>query len=169
MTGPSGHPTVGSKVDDKDPRRARLGDNGWTALSVLGKGQFGVAYLVQAHPEVKARLGPHAMRNAAGSSSGNLYAVAKMVSLDFLSDKDNQQAGQEVTLLKTLNHPNIVAYYDHYLIQEPLQELVILMEFCEGERLAPGGLNQWQWQWSHVGFTRGCTRKHILLRLCLTL
>jgi serine/threonine protein kinase len=130
-------PSVGSKIDEKDPRRGRLGENGWTALSILGKGQFGVAYLVQAQNEIKSKLADK-MKNATGSSSGNLYAVAKMVSLDFLSDKDNQQAGQEVTLLKTLNHPNIVSYYDHYLIQEPLQELVILMEFCEGEESGGG-------------------------------
>ena len=117
------------KEEHKDPRKNRLFENGWTAQKVLGKGQFGVAYLViagQSKTHIKIR------KNA---DTGQLCAVAKMVSLDFLSEKDNQQAGQEVTLLKQLAHPNIVAYYDHYLAEEPVRELVILMEFCEGGEL----------------------------------
>ena len=54
----------------------------------------------------------------------------KVVALDALSMDDNRQAAQEVTLLKTLKHPNIVGYYGHYLCEDPLRELVILMVSC---------------------------------------
>eukprot|EP00392_Amoebophrya_sp_AT5.2_P014536 g14695.t1 len=114
---------------DNDPRAGRLGENGWSAVRVLGKGQFGIAYLV------RPGVGVTPAANIRKDATGGTFAVAKMVSLDFLSEKDNLQAGQEVMLLKQLNHPNIVAYYDHYLVEDPVRELVILMEFCEGGEL----------------------------------
>ncbi|CAD7937255.1 unnamed protein product [Amoebophrya sp. A120] len=114
---------------DNDPRSGRLGEHGWTSVKVLGKGQFGIAYLV------RPGVGQNTSLNIRKDTTGGQHAVAKMVSLDFLSEKDNLQAGQEVMLLKQLNHPNIVAYYDHYLSEEPVRELVILMEYCEGGEL----------------------------------
>ncbi|CAD7963892.1 unnamed protein product [Amoebophrya sp. A25] len=118
----------GGKIDS-DPRAGRLAEHGWSALKVLGKGQFGVACLV------RPGVGNPKAEVIRRDDQGGTFAVAKMISLDFLSEKDNLQAGQEVMLLKQLNHPNIVAYYDHYLAENPIRELVILMEFCEGGEL----------------------------------
>ena len=119
----------GSASLDADPRSQRLQKNGWKCLKILGKGQFGIAFLVTPTTvDVQKKLAPLKLRK---DHSGKSYAVAKMVSLDFLSEADNLQAGQEVTLLKTLKHTNIVGYYDHWLTEEPCRELVIMMEYYD--------------------------------------
>lgn len=107
-------------MGDTDPRKQRIQEaHKWRVLKQLGKGQFGVAYLIDnCYEDAKVES-----------------CVAKVVTLDFLGDKDREQAGQEVELLRSLNHPYIVAYHNHFQTDSPIRELTILMEFCDGGEL----------------------------------
>ncbi|CAJ1355296.1 unnamed protein product [Effrenium voratum] len=58
-----------------------------------------------------------------------MQAVAKVVGLEFLPEKEHNLAFQEVVLMRALRHPHIVALRDHFLTEASL-ELVIVMEFC---------------------------------------
>jgi len=108
------------EMGECDPRKSRMQDlHKWRVLKTLGKGQFGVAYLID---------------NCYEDAHMNI-AVAKVVTLDFLGEKDRVQAAQEVTLLRSLNHPFIVGYYNHFLAETPIRELTILMEYCDGGEL----------------------------------
>lgn len=56
--------------------------------------------------------------------------VAKKIILQGLSSREQEGCMMEVNLLKNLNHPNIVAYKESFLVPEMM---IIIMEFCEGE------------------------------------
>ena len=50
------------------------------------------------------------------------------------ADKEKKAAHQEVRLLQTLQHPNIVSYRESFTIKG--RQLCIIMSFCEGGDLA---------------------------------
>lgn len=52
-----------------------------------------------------------------------------------MSDKEKQQLVAEVNILKELNHPHIVRYYDR-IIDKNNQKIYIIMEYCEKGDLA---------------------------------
>lgn len=50
--------------------------------------------------------------------------------MDMLSEKEKEDAVNEATMLKSLNHPNIVSYYNSYMDSN---SLIIVMQYCEGK------------------------------------
>ena len=52
-----------------------------------------------------------------------------------MGDKEKQQLVSEVNILKELNHPHIVRYYDR-IIDKNNQKIYIIMEHCEKGDLA---------------------------------
>lgn len=52
-----------------------------------------------------------------------------------MGDKEKQQLVSEVNILKELNHPYIVRYYDR-IIDKNNQKIYIIMEYCEKGDLA---------------------------------
>jgi len=87
----------------------------------LGRGQYGTAHLVRRDGE---------------------EAVAKVVFLEHLKDRDRALALQEVEVLRRLYHPNVVRHFASWLHRDPSQPsqeaLVNVMEFCAG-----GDLRHW--------------------------
>ncbi|PBJ75161.1 NIMA-related kinase [Trypanosoma cruzi cruzi] len=79
-------------------------------ISVLGKGSFGSAWLVQRRSD-KAQF------------------VAKEVRLGGMKPAERESAKHEIEVLRTLNHPNITRYVDHY---EKNGSLYIVMEYANG-------------------------------------
>jgi len=48
-----------------------------------------------------------------------------------MSEKEKQMLVSEVNILRELNHPNVVKYYDRVIDRE--QAIIyIVMEYCEG-------------------------------------
>ncbi|GET88423.1 protein kinase, putative [Leishmania tarentolae] len=82
----------------------------YTQVKVLGKGSFGSAWLIQ--------------RNADGAQF-----VAKEVRLGGLKPAERESAQKEIDMLRTLNHPNITRYVDHF---EHKGSLFIVMEYANG-------------------------------------
>merc|ERR1719238_2679141 len=91
-------------------RKERLSFNGWKSMKMLGQGQFGLAYLVRPDDHQKKVEMQQEMQ-------GREYAVAKLINMDLLNEKDQRQAHQEVKLLMDLRHPSIVQYFDHFMTE----------------------------------------------------
>lgn len=110
---------------------------GYKWLRQLGRGQYGTVHLVERQD---------------GGNDGHSQAVAKVVFLDHLKDRDRNLAHQEVELLKRLCHPNIVRHHDSWLHRSTpgmkgessirQEALVTVMEHCDG-----GDLRQWLDDW----------------------
>jgi NIMA (never in mitosis gene a)-related kinase len=83
----------------------------------IGQGSYGGVYIV------------HLKNNTA-----KRY-VLKRVPLNSLSPKEKKSAEQEVQLLQTLQHPNIVRYKDSFLDNRD-KDLCIVMRYCEGGDLS---------------------------------
>ena len=48
-----------------------------------------------------------------------------------MSDKEKQMLVSEVNILRELNHPHVVKYYDR-VIDRNAAKIFIVMEYCEG-------------------------------------
>jgi NIMA (never in mitosis gene a)-related kinase 2 len=48
-----------------------------------------------------------------------------------MSEKEKQMLVSEVNILRELNHPNVVKYYDR-VIDRSKAKIYIVMEYCEG-------------------------------------
>jgi serine/threonine protein kinase len=48
-----------------------------------------------------------------------------------MSEKEKQMLVSEVNILRELNHPNVVKYYDR-VIDRSATKIYIVMEYCEG-------------------------------------
>merc|ERR1719230_2514111 len=83
--------------------------SGWRLGKTLGRGQYGTAYLVSRGEKLEEAAE---------------QAVAKIVPLEGLPEKEQELAFQEVELLRKLRHDHIVAHRDNFLTDEKL-ELVI--------------------------------------------
>lgn len=79
-------------------------------IRVLGKGSFGSAWLVQRRCD-------------------NAQFVAKEVRLSGMKPAERESAKREIDVLRTLNHPNITRYVDHF---EQRGSLYIVMEYANG-------------------------------------
>lgn len=93
---------------------ATLKDFDYEDIKVIGRGQYGKAHLVR-------------------SGADQQYLIAKTIDLTCLSSKERETALQEVTLLRRLDHPNIVEYKNNFFMGDTL---VIIMQYCEGGDLA---------------------------------
>ncbi|XP_020808795.1 serine/threonine-protein kinase Nek1-like [Drosophila serrata] len=85
-------------------------------LAVLGCGSFGTCYKVQ------------------DRSTGEVFAL-KGIDYDQLDEDKREALFSEVTMLRELQHPNIVQYHDHF-DNRVAKVLQILMECCAGSDLA---------------------------------
>lgn len=85
-------------------------------LRILGRGSFATVSLAQL-----------------GNNEGGPLRVIKEVDLALADDKKRTDALHEAELLKSLSHPNIVAYHDAHLANA---RLCIVMEYADGGDLA---------------------------------
>lgn len=79
-------------------------------LKELGKGSYGVVNKVQ-------------------SLKNNLIYVIKTLDLSIMKEKHRKDAWKEASILRNLNHINIIKYYNSFLENESLH---IVMEYAEG-------------------------------------
>eukprot|EP00929_Paragymnodinium_shiwhaense_P037787 TRINITY_DN2006_c0_g1_i1.p1 TRINITY_DN2006_c0_g1~~TRINITY_DN2006_c0_g1_i1.p1 ORF type:complete len:1292 (-),score=303.91 TRINITY_DN2006_c0_g1_i1:302-4177(-) len=125
-----GEPAVRSRISTA---------SGWNCLKQLGRGQYGTAYLVEYNGPPKTDTDDEQKEDTVTRFNGNAAvvpakfgerAVAKVVGLEFLPEKEHQAAFQEVELMRKLRHPHIVSLIDHFMTEAGL-ELVIVMEYCD--------------------------------------
>ena len=86
---------------------SRLSD--FTIINQLGKGSYATVYTVLSHVDSK------------------IYAMKKM-DLNHLKPRQQNECYKEVSILRKLNHPNIIKYYSSFLEKECLY---IIMEYAE--------------------------------------
>ena len=85
--------------------------DGFEILEKLGDGAYSVVYKVKRKQD------------------GNIYALKK-VKLQNLSDKEKENALNEVRILASLSHKNIIAYKEAFF-DEPSKTLNIVMEYAD--------------------------------------
>jgi len=78
-------------------------------LKELGKGSYGTVYTVLSY------------------KNDNIYVMKKM-ELNHLKEKQQRECYREVSILRKVNHPNIIKYYSSFLEKE---NLYIIMEYAE--------------------------------------
>lgn len=78
----------------------------------IGKGSFGRVSMIK--------------RRADGKT-----LVWKELNYGKMSEKEKQMLVSEVNILRELNHPNVVRYYDR-VIDRSTSKIYIVMEYCEG-------------------------------------
>lgn len=91
--------------------------NRYEAIKEIGRGHFGVVDVIK-------RV-----------SDGKLL-VWKKVKYGTMNSQQKQQVVSEVNILKDIDHPNIVKYYDR-IVDKANTTVHIVMEYCTG-----GDLNQ---------------------------
>ena len=64
------------------------------------------------------------------TSDGSLYAMKK-VKMGKLSEKEKQNAVNEIRILASINHPNVIAYKEAFF-EESSQSLCLVMDFADG-------------------------------------
>jgi len=79
-------------------------------LEEIGKGSFGSVYLIK-------------------KKEDNKQYVWKELDYGKMSDREKQQVVSEINILKSLDHPNIVKYYDK-IIDKDHKRIYIIMEYC---------------------------------------
>lgn len=89
-----------------------FGEYGYTVCSIIGTGHYGSVYAVERLHEPRHML------------------VCKLVNLDSLPPKDKRLAEQEVGILRSLNHKNIVRFYDYFEVKDS-NWLGVVMEYCD--------------------------------------
>lgn len=87
--------------------------NGYVVLDVLGRGAFGTVYQVK-------------------KESGSQHYAMKEIPLDCESKQSTSEMCREVEIIRTLEHPNIVAYLTSFVEAD---SLYIVMELVEGQSL----------------------------------
>ena len=80
-------------------------------LRKLGSGAYSCVYNVRRHADQKE------------------YALKK-VRMDVLSEKERENAVNEVRILASVDHPNVVQYRDVF-VDQPSNSLCIVMEFAD--------------------------------------
>mmetsp|Transcript_7627 Transcript_7627/g.7002 ORF Transcript_7627/g.7002 Transcript_7627/m.7002 type:complete len:94 (+) Transcript_7627:10-291(+) len=82
--------------------------------------------------EIMKRLGEGAyssVYHVRRINDNDLYALKK-VRMQKLSDKEKENALNEVRILASIKHPNIIAYKEAF-IDEPSSSLCIVMEYAD--------------------------------------
>lgn len=105
-------------------------------FEVLGRGSYGVARLARWRGPVRnendsEELGDGDLQSLAFPAD-QLFVV-KEIDLSDMSRSARQEAQKEVAVLKSLSHPNVVAYVESFLDS---QRLWIVMEFADGGDIA---------------------------------
>ncbi|KAH8304882.1 hypothetical protein KR018_006033 [Drosophila ironensis] len=88
----------------------------YEVLAVMGNGSFGTCYKVR------------------DKATGQLFAW-KGMNYDELEDAKCEALVSEISVLRRLQHPNIVQYY-HHLVNRQAKSVYIVMECCAGGDLA---------------------------------
>ncbi len=88
--------------------------NQYQPIRLIGKGAAGSVNLVK------------------NTATGEFYAL-KTIELKLMSPHERKLAENEVTLLKVLNGPTIIHYYEHFTENETIY---IVMEYAEGGSLS---------------------------------
>ncbi|CEM11659.1 unnamed protein product [Vitrella brassicaformis CCMP3155] len=102
-----------------------LREHGYVEVKLIGRGNYGTAHLVKTMESLPD--------GSPGTRKPKLY-IAKKVPLSYLSEKEQESAMKEVEVLRRLEHPNVVAYKDSFMLEGHV--LVIVMQYCEGGDLA---------------------------------
>ncbi|BFG02452.1 serine/threonine-protein kinase Nek5 [Drosophila madeirensis] len=113
-------------MSDKPQNVARSGEDpsdfahktlqDYEVLAVMGNGSFGTCYKVR------------------DKSTGELFAW-KGMNYDELDDDKCDSLVSEISMLRQLQHPNIVQYY-HHLVNREAKSIYIVMECCAGGDLS---------------------------------
>ena len=61
------------------------------------------------------------------------YYCLKQIQMEAFSEEERVQAHEEVHLLRKLDHPGIVKYHEHFIVDDTL---CVVMAYCEGGDLA---------------------------------
>lgn len=101
------HTNIIKPIIDSDPGNS-ISD--FTIINELGKGSYGIVYKVE-------------------SKINKQIYVIKKIDLKLLKSKHKKEAYQEVQLLRQINHPNMIKYYNSFLEKDILY---IVMEYAEG-------------------------------------
>ncbi|EAR90997.3 plant dual-specificity MAP kinase kinase family domain protein (macronuclear) [Tetrahymena thermophila SB210] len=99
-----------SAFDIQDDTQEKI-NNKYEKVKLLGSGNQGKAYLCK-----------HAQTNQ--------QFVIKQIQLSCMSDQEIQKQYKEVSILKSLSHPNIIKYQDSFLFKK--NYLCIVMDYAEG-------------------------------------
>ena len=94
--------------------RLACGMQNYDSLKRIGRGNYGTVFLARD------------VRN------GKYYCL-KQVQMETYSEEEKLAAQQEVEVLRTLDHPGIVRYREHFLHSD---SLCVVMAYCEGGDLA---------------------------------
>lgn len=84
----------------------------YKVIDTIGKGAYSNVYKVKR------------------KSDGQIYALKKVL-LKGLSKKEKENALNEVRILASVQHPNIISYKECFLEESPAA-LCIIMEYCDG-------------------------------------
>ena len=85
----------------------------YIAQNFLGRGAFGVAYLIK-------------------SEETGINYVNKKISLESLGEEDRKKVMNEAILLKKIDHPNIIKFKEVFKVVKPFKELNLIMEYANG-------------------------------------
>jgi len=85
----------------------------YIAQNFLGRGAFGVAYLIK-------------------SEETGINYVNKTISLESLEEEDRKKVMNEAILLKMIDHPNIIKFKEVFKVVKPFKELNLIMEYANG-------------------------------------
>ncbi|KAL4460009.1 hypothetical protein ABPG74_003535 [Tetrahymena malaccensis] len=99
-----------SAFDIQDDTQEKINSK-YEKVKLLGSGQQGKAYLCK-----NAQTGQQ--------------CVVKQIQLSCMSDQEIQKQYKEVSILRSLSHPNIVKYQDSFLFKK--NYLCIVMDYAEG-------------------------------------
>uniref|UniRef100_UPI00358F840F serine/threonine-protein kinase Nek8 n=1 Tax=Myxine glutinosa TaxID=7769 RepID=UPI00358F840F len=83
-------------------------------IKVVGRGAFGIVHLCQRKEDQK-------------------LLILKQIPVEQMTKEERQAAQNECQVLKLLNHPNIIEYYDNFLAEKAL---IIAMEYAPGGTMA---------------------------------
>ena len=93
------------------PRQVDLSSKGYRVIKEIGRGGYAHAHLVSVLDAPRE------------------FYVAKCIDLEPLKERDKTLAKQEVEVLRSMNHPNIVKLKEGFIFQTSL--LVLVLEYCE--------------------------------------
>ena len=88
----------------------------YEVVDTLGRGSFGVVHLVKRKADGK-RL------------------VCKVMAYGNMTEKEKEMIVSEVNILRELQHPHIVRYYDR-ILDKRLAKVYVIMEYCDGGDMA---------------------------------
>jgi hypothetical protein len=113
LAGPA-RPALSQATAPREPWRGSPLMENYDNFKRIGRGNYGTVFLARD------------VRN------GKFYCL-KQVQMDTYSDQERETAVQECEVLRTLDHPGIVRYREHFLHGDCL---CVVMTYCEGGDLA---------------------------------